>query len=107
MCVLESVYLNFGYRNCITDIISEQTGILFYIMVSGFSLCEFVSLCWWGKPADLQRGPASHASRLRSLQVMSLARSLNTLPCVKQAKRLQRVGGDVLQAGPKAAKTRS
>ena len=34
VCVFESVYLNFGYRKCITDVINEQTGILFYVIVS-------------------------------------------------------------------------
>ena len=34
VCVFESVYLNFGYRKCITDVINEQIDILFYVIVS-------------------------------------------------------------------------
>ena len=48
-CVCVSVYLNFGYRKCITDIISEQTGILLYIMVSLGLACVNSFLCAGGE----------------------------------------------------------
>lgn len=47
----------------------------------------------------------SRASRLGSLQVMSLARSFHTLPCVKQAKRLQRKSDEMYyKPGPNLQK---
>lgn len=49
VCVFESVYLHFGYRKCITDIINEQTGILFYIIVSLGLACVNSFLCAGGE----------------------------------------------------------
>ena len=50
VCVFESVYLNFGYKKCITDVINEQIQhSVLHNSLFGFSLCEFVPLCRWGK----------------------------------------------------------